>query len=187
MPHSLLRSSLFFLAISLVGCASPELQQQRKLLIPNYFDCVSDKSKSLDDGISGIGDIAAGAIFACVKYENAAVHQYDAFLEARAKKDLREAAYAIAVRAITDNRKKMATTKKTTNCNMQDLHESCYNIGYAKKTEAACNEFSEFAKNTSSKAISDKSVLMNIQALCYQWCANGINNKPKESPEELCK
>lgn len=187
MPYTATRLFLIAFFISIAGCASQELQQQRKQLSFEYFDCVSEKSKSLDDGVSSISDIAAGAIFSCVKYENAAVRQYDAFLEVKARNGLREGAYAVAARAIADNRKKAPTSKKTTNCNMQDLHESCYSIGYAKKAESACGEFAELAKSTTSKTITDKSVLMGVETLCYQWCVNGINNKPKVSADELCK
>lgn len=147
MPYTATRLFLIAFFISIAGCASQELQQQRKQLSFEYFDCVSEKSKSLDDGASSISDIAVGAIFSCVKYENAAVRQYDAFLEVKARNGLREGAYAVAARAIADNRKKAPTSKKTTNCNMQDLHESCYSIGYAKKAESACGEFAELAKS----------------------------------------
>jgi hypothetical protein len=162
MLYSAIRFSLILLVISLAGCASKELQQQRKQLSFDYFDCVSDKSKSLDDGVSSISDIAAGAIFTCGTYENAAVRQYDAFLEVKARNSLREGAYAVAARAISDNRKKAPPTKKATSCNMQDLHESCYSIGFAKKAEGACGEFAELAKSTTSKTITDKSVLMGV-------------------------
>lgn len=187
MSYSVIRLSMIAIVLSVAGCASQETQQQRKQLSFDYFDCVSDKSKSLDDGVSSISDIAAGAIFACVKYENAAVRQYDAFLEAKARNGLREGAYAVAAKAISDNRKKAPPAKKVASCNMQDLHESCYSIGYAKKSEGACSEFANLAKDTTSKTITDKSVLMGVETLCYQWCANGINNKPKVSPDELCK
>lgn len=192
MSCFVIRFFLVALVISATGCASQELQQQRKQLSFDYFDCVSDNSKSLDDGISSISDIAAGAIFACVSYENAAVHQYDTFLEVKARNNLREGAYAVAARAISDNRKKAPQTKKAASCNMQDLHESCYSIGFAKKSEVACGEFAELAKNTTLKnggyqSITDKSISMGVETLCYQWCMNGVNNKPKVSADALCK
>ncbi|WP_090672407.1 hypothetical protein [Nitrosomonas nitrosa] len=186
MKRIIAANMLIFCAFILVGCASPEMKMQRKQSISNYISCIANKSTSLDDGVSSMGDIANGAILLCSSKAEAVLNEYG-IASLDSKRKLSEGAYTVAIIEITNNRKKMASNQKPINCTMRALHDSCYKAGYARKSEIMCSEISESMRNVSSKSIADKAALMAIETLCYQWCANGIYDKPVESPEELCK
>lgn len=178
----------FFIAFSLIGCASQELQRQRKQLVFDHLTCITNKSIFLDDGVSSIKDIANDAILLCGKEEEALIHLYDApYLRAETRRLQREGAYKVALLEITNNRKKMAGNQNTRNCTMQIVHDSCYKVGNVNKSVDMCSEISENIRDVSSKSITDKSTLMGVQTLCYHWCINGIDNKPFVAHEELCK
>jgi hypothetical protein len=190
MKRIITANILFFIALTLLGCASSqETQGLSKKFLFSYLDCVKGKSAYLDDGMSSMENIANGAILVCSKEEEALIHLYsEPSLKALARRKQREGAYVAAIIGIKDNRMKMAGNKKNNElCPMQTLHDSCYKVGYIRKSEVMCSEISESMKDVSSKTIMDKAALMGVQALCYQWCANGIYDKPVESSGELCK
>lgn len=188
MAYLFFKSLLIVFILILLGCASSqETQDLSKKFLFSYLDCVKEKSAYLDDGMSSMENIANGAILLCSKEEEALINLYpDPSLKALARRKQREGAYKAAIIGITNNRKKLASNQKPINCTMRALHDSCYKAGYSRKSEIMCSEISESMRDVSSKTITDKAALMAIQTLCYQWCANGLYDKPVESPEELC-